>query len=302
MGASRGSLAEVVTVELALKRALVPLAVAALARESEVVCELLPEVGEYVLGDRRQLTELVAQVASVGVGAARGGDVHVRVARQHAGMAPSDTVLVSVSIRRASVVEDVASVELALPLAERADEEVDARELADVRVLVVVPTIQAARVHATTVRRFGALVESVLDAERARERMRDASRDGVPFDVLYLDDKAPNLDELLRAPGDASVRRARSVLATAVGSGPLRRAFMAGADETLCKPVLPRELCDAIAGLLHPSERMTLPAPSGADERSEPSGGSGRRASGLRNLHLAGVLAALAVAPGGRAR
>lgn len=300
-GPSGGVLAEVVTLELALKRALEPLATAALARECDVICEVLPEVGEYVLGDRRQFMDLVTSMAAEGVGSARGGDVYVRVARQYGGFAPSDTVLVSVSIRRGDAVEDVGCIELAMPLAERADEVDYSRELATTRVLVVVPNKQAARVHSLTARRFGALVESVLDASLAYDKMKDANASGAPFDVLFLDDQAPNLAELLRSlPGSGS--HARSILATAIADSPLRRAFAAGVDQTLSKPVLPHELCEAIAAVKGPSERMTEPAPS-AEEEAQPEAGGRRRASGLRNLRLAEVLASLAVAaPARRAR
>ena len=73
-----------------------------------------------------------------------------------------------------------------------------------------------------------------------------------------------------------------------------------GVDATLSKPVLPRELCDAIAMLREPSERMTAPAP--AQEEAAAPAGVVRRSSGLRNLRLAEVLASLAVAPARRAR
>jgi CheY-like chemotaxis protein len=292
-------LSEVVTLELALKRALAPVATAALARECDVICEVLPEVGEYVLGDRRQFMDLVTRITKEGVTAARGGDVHVRVARQHGGFAPSDTVLVSVSIRRKDVVEDVGCIELALPLAERADEVDHSRELATTRVLVVVPNKWAARVHSIAARRFGALVESVLDASLAHEKLRDATDSGAPFDVLFLDDQAPNLAELLRTLPDSSFANARRILATAIADSPLRTAFAAGVDQTLSKPVLPHELCEAIASLQAPDDRATQPAPP-ALEPDALQDGVVRRASGLRNLRLAEVLASLAVAAPGR--
>ena len=297
-------LAEVVTVELALKRALVPLATAALARDCELVCEVMPEVGEYVLGDRRQFMDLVGRIAAEAVGSAfGGGDVHVRIARQYGGFAPSDTVLVSASIRRSDTVEDVGSMEVQLPLAERADELDQSGELARTRVLVVVPNKHAARVHSVAARRFGALVESVLDASLAHEKLRNASDSGAPFDVVFLDDKTPNLAELIRMLPESAFGNARKILATAIADSPLRRALAAKADETLSKPVLPHELREAIAGLREPSARPTEPAPP-EEETVAPATGGGvkRRASGLRNLRLAEVLASLAVAPARRAR
>jgi CheY-like chemotaxis protein len=295
-------IAEVVTLELALKRALVPLATAAHAREIEVVCEVLPGVGEYVLGDRRELIELVGRVAAQGVGAARGGDVHIRVARQRSGLSQSNTVLVSVSIQRGDVVEDVTCAEISLALAERTDDAEDARELASTRILVVVPTVHAARVHIETARRFGALVDSVLDAALARDKIRDASKNGAPFDVLYIDDKTPNLAELLDTLDAASRVNARTVLATAVGDSPLRRAYEADVDDTLSKPVLPRELCTALGQFRNTCERETLVAPPDEAAESRSPTGAPHRASGLRNLRLAEVLASLAVAPARKAR
>jgi CheY-like chemotaxis protein len=302
-GTSGSTLAEVVTVELAIKRALAPLATGALARGCDLICEVLPEVGEYVLGDRKQFMSVVTQIAAEGVALASGGNVYVRVARQHGGFAPSDTVLVSVSIRRAEQVEDVGCIEVSLPLAERPDGAHDSRQLAATRVLVVVPDKHTARIYESTARRFGALVESVFDASLAHDKMRDATAKGAPFDVLVLDENAPNLADLLRAPQGSSLGSARSILATALVDSPLRRAFATGSSHTLSKPVLPHELCEAIALLREPDERLTEPAPP--DEEVEPTSERGaprRRTSGLRNLRLAEVLASLAVAPARRAR
>ncbi len=303
VGPAGTMLAEVVTLEHALKRALGPLATAALARDSELVCEVMPEVGEYVLGDRRQFIDVVGRMAAEGVGGAIGGaDVHVRVARQHGGLAPSDTVLVSVTIRHGDTIEDVGCIEVQLPLAERADETEESGELARTRVLIVVPNKHAARVHSSAARRFGALVESVLDASLAQEKLRDANESGVPFDVLFLDDKTPNLAELIRTLPSSAFGNARKILATALADSPLRRAFAAGADQTLSKPILPHELCEAIAGLRERSDRATEPAPPQEEVASAHGGVLKRRASGLSNLRLAEVLASLAVAPSRRAR
>ncbi len=301
-GPSGNLLAEVVTLEHALKRALGPLATAALARDCDLVCEVLPDVGEYVLGDRRQFMEVVGRIAADAVGSAfGGGDVHVRVARQYSGFAPSDTVLVTVSVRRGDTVEDAGGIEIEMPLAERADEVDQSGELDQTRVLVVVPNKHAARVQTVAARRFGALVESVLDASLAHEKLRDASDSGAPFDVLFLDDTTPNLAELIRTLPDSAFGNARKILATAIADSPLRRAFAAGVDQTLSKPVLPHELCEAIAGLREPSARATQPAPP-EEEEVPAQGGMKRRASGLRHLRLAEVLASLAIAPARRAR
>ena len=295
-------LAEVVTMELALKRALGPLATAAVARNCEIVCEVMPGVGEYVLGDRRQFISMVGRIATEGLGCAHGGDVYVRVARQHGGFAPNDTVLVSVSIRRDDTIEDVGCVEASLPLAERVEDVDHSGALATTRVLVVMPDPHAARVHTVTARRFGARVEWIHDASLAEDKMRDARASGVPFDVLVLDDKAPNLAELIRSLPGSSFGNARRILATALADGPLRRAFSAGVDQTLSKPVLPHELRESIAAAREPGERATEPAPPELLAEPLREGVVTRRTSGLRNLRLAEVLASLAVAPARRAR
>ncbi len=295
---SGNPLTEVVPLEHALKRALVPLATSALARERDVVCEVLPDVGEYVLGDRRHLMDLVARLATKAMGAAGRGDLCVRVARQYVGLAPSDTVLLSVSIRDGDTVEDIACVDVPLPVAERAEDPEAATELAAVRILLVVPTMHAARVHSETARRFGARVESALDASLVHERMRDASRSGAPFDVLYLDDRAPHVTTLLRATEASS--NVRRILATAAADSPLRRAFAAAVSHTISKPVLPRELCDAIGLVCGANDPQAAPDP--ADDEDLHTTSVLRRRSGLRNMRLAAVLASLAVTPVRNAR
>jgi len=167
--AGPSTVTEVMTMERALKQALVPLASAALDREVDLVCEVLSDVGEYVLGDRRGFMDLVGRAVAPALARAVRGEVRVRLARQYAGFAPTDTVLVSVSIGHegARDVEDVEDVEIMLPIAQRLDEVEAARELAGLRVLLVVPSLHLSRVHSAAVRRFGALVEAVCDVQPA---------------------------------------------------------------------------------------------------------------------------------------
>jgi hypothetical protein len=245
----RRAVTEVMTMEGALKRSLVRLASAALSREIELVCEVLPGVGEYVLGERRDVMDAVAKVVGPAMSAARGGEVCVRLARQWAGFDPTEKVLVSVSIRHAGRVEDFDAVEMTLPIAQREDDIEEAAALARVRVLLVVPSVHLARVHGMAARRFGALVEAVHDVQHAHDRMRDAAANGAPIDVLFLDDGTRQVSKLLeQTRADASLGSARGVVATALTTGPERDAYRsAGAALTLSKPVLPFELRDSIS-------------------------------------------------------
>jgi hypothetical protein len=246
----RRVMTESMTVEGALKHALVGLTSAALSREIEVVCEILPGVGELVLGDRARFLNLVAGVVEPAMASARGGEVCVRLARQQAGFAPTDRVLVSVAVRRAGEIEDMESLEVVMPLVER-DDEPGARVLDGARVLLVVPTQHLARLHGLAVRRFGARVEAVHDVQHAHDRMRAAAASGTPIHAVYLDDRALDVMQLLaQTRDDASLGMARSVVATALEAGPMRDAYAAaGAAATLSKPVLPLELRDSISAL-----------------------------------------------------
>lgn len=262
------------------------------------MCEVLPDVGEYVLGDRRSLMDVVARAVAKGIALPTGGDLYVRVARQYVGLAPSDNVLLSISLRNGTSVEDIACMDVSLPLAEAGDDFGVAAALASTRVLLVVPSVHVARIHTETVKRLGISVESALDANLAHERMRDARRNGAPFDVVYLDDRAPHVTTLLRSP-ESPANGSRRILATAAAESPLRKAFAAAVHHTLSKPVLPRELSDVIqllAGASEPSAEHDM----GEDEN--PNESVLRRRSGLRNMRLAAVLASLAVTSARNAR
>lgn len=290
---SRGTLAEVVTTEAAVKRALAPLAREGSARGVELICEIAPAVGRYVLGGRRHLSELVASAAAEGLAACTRGEVFVRLARQHAGFAPTETVLVSVSIQHGGVIRDIVCIDVFLQPAD--DEEPDeASVFAGKRVLVVVPTASGARVQASASERFGASVEQAHDGTSATRQCRDAQGEGQPFDALYVDESAPGAEALLSAArDDASFGAPHRIVASALDDA---SSWMArGAESILSKPVLPLELCDALVASRDDVEDAAISAAQ-AVTRAPPS--TGRRVSGVRSLDLAALLAAVAVAPG----
>jgi CheY-like chemotaxis protein len=291
---SGGSLAEVVTTEQTVKRALSSLVRQALSKEVILACEILPGVGRYVLGSRRQLGDLVAHAAGEGVAACEEGEVCVRIARQRAGLAPTDVVLVSVSILHGQAVRDLECLEASLPLADGEDVQ-DAIVLADRRVLIVVPTAHGARVQTTAARRFGASVESALESAAATALLRAAHSEGKPFDVVFVDEATQGAEELLGAArDDASLGGPSRIVATALEDAAKWEVF--GAESILSKPVLPLELCDALRDSGRHEVELTLEQ-SAAAITHVPPGQPRRRASGIRRLDLAAVLAAVAVAP-----
>lgn len=286
-------LTEVVATERAVKRGLVPVVREALAQGLTLVCEIMPGVGEYVLGNQRELTELVGCAAAEGVAAARGGEVCVRVARQRSGFAPTDTVLVSVSVHRDDAIVDVVCLEASLPLAAGEEAEV-ASPLAGKRVLVLVPTVHGARVQRSVIEQLGAVVESVADTAHAAARLRAAKSAGTPFDVVYVDDGAGDVTVLLRAArDDASLGAPSRVVATVLESASALWLAV-GAQVTITKPVLPSELRDALLEVRRDHMPTVRVGPSAVDV-AVPS--SERRPSGVRRLHLAELLASVAVAP-----
>lgn len=292
---SAGLLAEVVTTEPSIKRALAPLVRHALAKNVSVVCEIMAGVGRYVLGSRRQLGDLVARAAAEGIAKATSpAEVCVRVARQRSGFAPTDTVIVSVSILSPGKdIEDVACHDAVMPLAE-GEELADAIVLADKRVLLVVPTAHGARVQTSAAKRFGAVVESVLLTCEATERLRAAHDEGKPFDVMYVDEATQGAEALLGAArDDLSLGAPCRIVATALDDG--SDWTSRGAESLLSKPVLPLELCDALRDSTHVVTTDLEEAEAAAVTQVPPPYPSKRRVSGIRRLDLAAVLAAVAV-------
>ena len=294
---SGGLLNEVVTAETAIKRGLVPVVREAMADGIDVVCEIMPGVGEYVLGSRRELTELVAGAAAEGVAASRGREVCVRIARQHSGFAPTDTVLVSVSVQADGVVEDVACFETSMPCAEEEDGEQIAAFLAGKRVLVVSPTPHSARVQSSSLRRFGAVVETVCEASEAKECLRAAKAAGKRFDTLYVDDATHDVLGLLRAARDDASMGSPLRLVSTVLESASTLWLAVGAEATLVKPVLPNELGQAVSELRRQQKPTSRPAMDPAATAAEQPK-SERRPSGVRRLALAEVLTSVAVGSG----
>lgn len=293
---SEASLTEVVTTELAVKQALAPLHRQALASGVTVACEIMPGVGRYVLGNRRQLTSLVALVAAEGIAACRSGEVHVRIARQCSGFDLTDTLLVSVTIHDGETVEDVNSVESSQPIAEGEDLG-DAIVLAGKRVLIVAPTAQVSRIQVQAAKRFGASVDCVHDDVSAQERLRAAHGGGVRFDALYVDEATSGAVGLLTAAGDdTSLGGPFRYVATSLGDAAM---WTERSESILTKPVLPLELCDALREAERAVDNPAVPW-SEALIRVPP--GGRRRSSGVRTLGLTAALAAVAVAPSGERR
>lgn len=289
---SRSLLTEVVTTERAIRHALVPFVRDALAGGVVVGCELLPGVGRYVLGRRRQLEELVALAASEGVAPGRPGEVWVRIARQSSGFDPTDIVIVSVAIHHGQAVEGVTCVEASLPIAE-GDDAGDAKVLAGKRLLVVVPTAHGARVCMAAARRFGAGVTSGLDGAEAEARLRLAYRGGERFDAVYVDESTSGAEALLAAArDDASLGAPFRLIASADEDASAWAER--GAESVLSKPMLPFELCDALAEAM--ISASSEPESSSANTCVPPP--ARRRTSGMRSLGLAAALAAIAVRPG----
>lgn len=285
------SLTEVVTTELAVKQALAPLHRQVFASGVTVACEIMSGVGRYVLGNRRQLTSLVAIAAAEGIAACRAGEVHVRIARQYSGFDATDTLLVSITIQKGDVIEDISSVESSQPLAE-GEELGDAIVLAGRRVLIVAPTANVASIQVEAATRFGASADCVHDDISAQELLRAGHRQGKRFDVLYVDEATSGAVGLLAAVGaDASFGAPFRLVATSIGDASM---WAERAESILTKPVLPLELCDALREAGHEVEK---PSQESSEALTRVPPGGRRRSSGIRPLGLAATLAAGAVAP-----
>jgi hypothetical protein len=280
----------------ALKDALVPLATSAHLAGASLSCDVTPDVGEFVLGERRALAALVARATLPAVSAARQGEVCVRLTRQRAGFDLTDRILVSVTTRREAGIEDGDAVEAVLPMAHASEERAVAPELAGVRMLLVVAGLRLGSMQRVAMRRFGADVESVADAHQAEDLVRAAAASHQPFDVVFVDDHGLDTGAILRVLAvDGMLASTRTIVATALAAGPARDAYaVAGAALTLSQPVLATELRDAI---VHLRELAVLTVPSVPAPESAVVARTVRRESGTRSVRLAEVLASLAVGP-----
>ena len=232
-------------VEAALKAVLAPLA---RRLEGDLVCEITPGVGTTTYGDPECLAESVASLVQGAIAAGERSEIHVRVARQFAGWSPTTTVMVTVLAGEGGATREIGHEELVLPCA---DEDESSAALAQTRVLVVAKSARMRRVCTRAAERFGAEAAEASDYDTAIARLRDhASRgsafDAVVVDAVTVDAGLTRLFERLRA--DGSLGSPVTLVAT-VGVDRDRGAYVeGGATATLEKPVLPRELRDAIAG------------------------------------------------------
>ena len=123
----------------------------------EATYDIVGKAGGYVVGDPRRVRQVIEGLTDTALRAANGGPVQLRVAREHAGLAPTDTLLFSVrcdttkvressapNIRIAacealatsmsgelSVDDDALFVRLCLPRTEMSDTAVDLKGLAE---------------------------------------------------------------------------------------------------------------------------------------------------------------------------
>jgi CheY-like chemotaxis protein len=256
----------VIPTEVAVKRALAPLATQGRTLGIELLCEVTTGVGELVLGNERQLIETLVRAVGRAMVVPDSREVRVRLARQFAGFAPSDGVVVTVSSGLSS--SESTHLELLLPSSSGAGA---ARvEVAPgARVLVVTPSVEGARIIVGSVRAAGALATSVLDVGAAHDRLRAACGDGARFDLVYVDDlhgdaTVPFLRSLREEP---RFGRALALVATAQPIGSREHFAREGAVAVLSKPVLPRELGATMARVLLVGSRSSRPPMASASLR-----------------------------------
>lgn len=233
-----------VGVESAMKAVLVPLARRV---PGDLVCELMPGVGTSTYGDPGALAEVAVRLVDDAVARGATGEIHVRVARQFAGWSPTTVVMVTVLEDDGTGARELGHEELVLPCA---DEDEATSELAQARVLVVGRSDRVRRVTRRATERFGAEASEATDTTVALARLRDHAAKGSAFDAVVVDavtvdDALTRLLERLREGGAFG---APVTLVTTSGEASVRAALDAGATVALEKPVLPRELRDAIAG------------------------------------------------------
>lgn len=243
---------EVVATERLLKRALGPVAREMRARRLDLVCEVLPTVGDYVLGETRWLVEIVAGAARSAAAHATSGEVVVRLARQCAGFDASDIVLLTVVVRTADSIEEALHLELALPACAADDDELNALS-SGARMLLVTPSAQGARIHSNAMTRFGIESATARDGADARDRLREASRSGKSFDVVVIDERLEGeilpLVQAIRT--DPSLGRAKSLVTSSGAPEEEVSALAKAGAATMEKPVLPSELREAVIALRH---------------------------------------------------
>lgn len=237
---------ELVAIEDTLKAALGPFAREARAKGIELVCELVPGVGDSLVASRRALVTALVRAMSKAFAWPDVKEIRVRLARQRAGFALSDTVLLTVTGDRAP---RAIHSELSMPIASEGDDE---RVVDGARLLVIAPSSEAARVMVGGARRAGAAAQAVSDPEEARSALREARADGKGFDMVVIDDALESTGEFIDAlRDDASLGGPPSVVATVPSPASGERTWVArGATAVLDKPVLPADLGSTLASVL----------------------------------------------------
>jgi DNA-binding response OmpR family regulator len=241
----RKSLAPV-PVEAALKAVLAPLA---RRLDGDLVCEIMPGVGTSTYGDPGALAEVVAALVDQVIKDGVRTEVHVRVARQFAGWAPTKNVMVTVLAGEPGMpLRELGHEEIPLPCA---DEDEASAALAATRVLVVARSARMRRVCTRAAERFGAETSEASDLDMALARLRDHAARGSAFDAVVVDAVVVDaaLTRLLeRLRSDGSLGTPVTLVATVGAEGERAACVDAGATVALEKPLLPRELRDAIDG------------------------------------------------------
>ncbi|MBS2020707.1 MAG: response regulator [Deltaproteobacteria bacterium] len=212
----------------------------------EIICELVPGLGETLVASRRSLVTALMRAMRKALAWKDTREIRVRLARQCAGLATSDVVLLTVSGERHG---QLVHVELSMPLAA----EVPNERVADgARLLVIAPSSEAARVVIGGARRAGAAAHAVVDADQARSELRAARAGGRTYDIVFVDEAHPASAAFIDALREDVTLGGPPSLVAAIGSEASERdAWRArGATAILEKPVLPSQLGSTIASVL----------------------------------------------------
>ncbi len=105
---------------------------------------------------------------------------------------------------------------------------------------------------------FGFHVEEAVDGICALDIMREAGREGHPFDLVVLDMQMPGMDgyEVLNEiKSDENIRGSHVIVSTSIGPATDKdRLIESGCEAILHKPVRQSKLFNSIIGIFYPSE------------------------------------------------